>query len=64
MKKSNENNNLRFSNRQRRNAHRSDEMKEYVMDLWMSGTRPHVIERLVEKRLREMIGEKNYQKSA
>ena len=64
MKKSNEINNLRIPYRQRRSAHRTDEMKEYVMDLWMSGTRPHVIERLVEKKLYEMLGERTTQKSA
>ena len=30
MEKSNENNNLRISNRQRRNLHRTDEMKEFI----------------------------------
>ena len=64
MEKSNENNNLRISNRQRRNLHRTDEMKEFIMDLWMSGTRAHVIERLVEKKLYEMAGEKKLRKSA
>lgn len=64
MKKSNEINNLRITNRQRRNAHMTDEMKEYVMDLWMSGTRPHIIEQLVERKLYEMVGGKKFQKSA
>ena len=64
MEKSNENNNLRITNRQRRNLHRTDEMKEYVMGLWMSGTRAHVIERLVEKKIYEMVGGKKFQKSA
>ena len=64
MEKSNENNNLRISNRQRRNLHRTDEMKEFIMELWMSGTRAHVIERLVEKKLYEMAGAKKFQKSA
>ena len=64
MKKSNEINNLRITARQRRNAHRTDEMKEYVMGLWMSGTRPHIIERLVERKLYEMVGGKKFQKSA
>jgi hypothetical protein len=39
-------------------------MKEFIMDLWMSGTRAHVIERLVEKKLCEMAGAKKFQKSA
>ncbi len=64
MKKSNEINHLRITNRQRRNLHRTDEMKSYIMDLWMSGTRSHVIERLVEKKIREMAEEKKLQKSA
>ena len=64
MEKSNENNNLRITNRQRRSLHRTDEMKEYIMELWMSGTRTHVIDRLVEKKLHEMAGEKKLRKSA
>ena len=64
MKKSNEINHLRITNRQRRNLHRTDEMKNYIMDLWMSGTRSHIIERLVEKKIREMAEEKKLQKSA
>ena len=64
MKKSNEINNLRITYRQRRNLHRTDEMKNYIMDLWMSGTRAHVIERLVERKIHEMAREKKLQKSA
>ena len=64
MKKSNEINNLRITYRQRRNLHRTDEMKNYIMDLWMSGTRAHVIERRVERKIHEMAREKKLQKSA
>lgn len=34
-----------------RNPHLNIEMKEYVMDLWMKGTSPHVINRLIQKKL-------------
>ena len=60
MKKSNENNHLR----KRNNIHHNEELKQYVMDLWMSGTREHVIEKLIDKKIREMRRERNMQKSA
>ena len=60
MKKSNENNNLR----KRSNIHHNEELKQYVMDLWMSWTREHVIEKLVDRKIREMRRERNMQKSA
>ena len=60
MEMSNENNNLR----KRSNIHHNEELKQYVMDLWMSGTREHVIEKLVERKIREMRRERNMQKSA
>ena len=60
MKKSNENNNLR----KRSSIHHNADLKQYVMDLWMSGTREHIIEKLVEKKVREMRRLKNMQKSA
>ena len=60
MKKSNEINNLR----KRNNIHHNEDLKQYVMDLWMSGTREHVIEKLIDKKIREMRRERNMQKSA
>mgnify|MGYP001364104540 FL=1 len=60
MRKSNENNHLR----KRNNIHHNEELKQYVMDLWMSGTREHVIEKLIDKKIREMRRERNMQKSA
>ena len=60
MKKSNENNHLR----KRFNIHHNTDLKQYVMDLWMSGTREHIIEKLVDKKVRAMRRERNMQKSA
>lgn len=60
MRKSNENNHLR----KRSNIHHNEELKRYVMELWMSGTREHVIEKLIERKIREMRRERNMQKSA
>ena len=60
MKKSNEINNLR----KRSNIHHTEEMKQYVIDLWMEGTREHIIDRLVEKKAREMRCKYKMQKSA
>ena len=60
MKKSNENNHLR----KRSSIHHNEELKQYVMELWMSGTREHVIEKLVERKIREMCRSRNMQKSA
>ncbi len=34
-----------------RNPHLNLEMKEYVMGLWMKGVSPHVINRLIAKKL-------------
>ena len=60
MKKSNNINNLR----KRSNIHHTEEMKQYVMDLWMEGTREHVIDKLVEKKAREMRFRNKLKKSA
>ncbi len=60
MEKSNKNNNLR----KRPNMHHNEELKEYVVDLWMSGRSAHVIDRLVEKKIRQMRWERHQQKSA
>ncbi len=60
MRMSNENNHLR----KRSNIHHNEELKQYIMELWMSGTREHVIEKLIERKIREMRRERNMQKSA
>ena len=60
MKKSNNINTLRT----RSNIHHTEEMKQYVMDLWMEGTREHVIDKLVEKKAREMRFRNKLKKSA
>ena len=66
MKKANNNNNLRTIN-----DHYTEEMRDYVMDLWMQGRSKHVIERLICKKLSERYhervarrAEKKAQKSA
>ena len=70
MEKSNKINNLRNNNKKRGNTkiHYSDELKEYILELWFEGTSEHVIERLVDKKIRQMRWqkkqEKNMQKSA
>lgn len=64
MEMSNENNNLR---KRGRNVHYNEDLKEYIMELWMSGTSEHVIDKLVQRRVREVLRErreKNAQKSA
>ena len=58
MEKSNENNNLR---KRGRNVHYNEDLKEYIMELWMSGTSEHVIDKLEVLRTRR---EKNMQKNA
>ena len=70
MEKSNKINNLRNNNKKRNNTkiHYTDEMKEYILDLWFEGTSEHVIERLIDKKIRQMRWrnkqENNVQKSA
>ena len=64
MEMSNENNNLR---KRGRNVHYNEDLKEYIMELWMSGTSEHVIDKLVQRRVREVLKarrEKKAQKSA
>ena len=60
MEKSNKINNLR----KRNNMHHTEELREYVIDLWMSGRSAHVIDRLVERKIRQMRWERKQQKSA
>ena len=70
MEKSNKINNLRNNDKKRNNTklHYTDEMKEYILDLWFEGTSEHVIERLIDKKIRQMRWrfkqENNVQKSA
>tara|TARA_E500000331_G_C16701390_1_gene474096 strand:+ start:320 stop:532 length:213 start_codon:yes stop_codon:yes gene_type:complete len=60
VKKSNNNNNLR----KRSTIHHTEELKNYIMELWMQGTSVHVLERLIERKVREMRWQKKMQKSA
>ena len=38
-------------NKKQFNPHFNPTMKEYVMELWMKGVSPHVINRLIQKKL-------------
>jgi len=65
MEKSNNINNLRNNNKKRSNTklHYTDELKEYILDLWFSGTSEHVIDRLIDKKVRQMRWEKRQEKN-
>jgi hypothetical protein len=39
--------------RKRNNVHNNNDMKEYVVDLWMQGTSAHVIERMVRSKINQ-----------
>ena len=41
----------KFEVKKQFNPHFNPAMKEYVMELWMKGVSPHVINRLVHKKL-------------
>jgi len=66
MEKSNNINNLRNNNNKKRSntkLHYTDELKEYILDLWFSGTSEHVIDRLIDKKVRQMRWEKRQEKN-
>ena len=54
-------------NSPRKNVHNTEDMKEFVMDLWMKGTSTHVIERMTRSRVDQVYRdrrEKRMQKNA
>lgn len=50
--------------RKRNSAHNNDDMKEYVVDLWMQGTSPHVIDRMVRSKINQRWRDNNAKQSA
>ncbi len=51
----------------RKNIHNTEDMKEFVMDLWMKGTSTHVIERMTRSKVDQVYRdrrEKRKQKNA
>ena len=50
-----------------KNIHNREDMKEFVMDLWMKGTSTHIIERMTRSRVDQVYRdrrEKRMQKNA